>query len=326
MSKEGNEKINNIIEEISKKTKEAKLTGDLEQHAHVAESISEDTAPQSVGAESRIEPKTEELTEKKHQPSNDAIEHEARLRGWRPLDEYSGDRSKWRSADEFLEVGKIYDQHKSVKLERELTSMQQQMNRILEINQKQAERLAQEKADYLEAARLQAIQEGNVEQFSKIDNQLKEVHKEVDTYKQQPTQPNHLYLSFKEKNSEWFNYDTIDNAQLTNLAIAHEKQLIANRPELTREQILELTEQAIKSSNLYLSAHSNRNRDRPSAVTINSPENSTLKKTNKGKTFKDLPLEMQRTINNMYASVPKMKLTKDQYAQQLFDIGAVNNE
>ena len=321
MSKEGNEKINNIIEETTKKIQEAKGR-DPEKDI-----VEEEANPKEV--EANVESATlqvEDKVQEEHKPGNEAVEHEARLRGWRPLDEYDGDKSKWRSADEFLEVGKIYDQHKSVKLERELTSMQQQMSRILEINQKQAERLAQEKADYLEAARLQAIQEGNVEQFSKIDNQLKEVHKEVNTYKQQPAQPNPLYLSFKEKNSEWFNHNSIDNSQLTNLAIEYEKQLIANRPELTAEQRLEMTESAIKSSNLYISSHTNRNRERPTNVTLSSPENSSLKKTAKGKSFKDLPFEMQRTINNMYNSVPKMKLSKDEYAQQLFDIGAVTNE
>jgi hypothetical protein len=317
LSTETESKINDII---SEQTIQSKNMNNIE-----------DKKDNNIEIKDNEENKNEDIGEiETHQniQNTDAqskSEHEARLRGWRPLDEYDGDKSKWRSADEFLEVGKIYDQNKSVKLERELSSMQQQMDQILEINKKQAEKLAREKAEYLEIARLQAIQESNVDQVNKIDTQLYDVKQEINTYKEQP-KVDVRYKLFIEKNKDWLNSDTIDNMQLARLANDYEQQLINNRPELTIDQRLELTEKAIKSSDLYLSKHVNRNRDRPTNITLNSPENSNLKKGNKKYLFKDLPNEMQRTVNNIYNRMKNMGISKDEYAQQLFESGVITNE
>lgn len=321
MSKEGVAKIDAIIAETSAKTKEAVINPAILEEL-VPENVPE-IAKEEVTEEK--EPKKEPVKETKPtetKSSTSDIEKEARLRGWRPLGEYDGDEKHWRSAEEYLEVGKIYDQQESTKLRREINSMQQQMSKVLEINQKQAERLAQEKADYLEAARLQAIQEANVDQVKRIDDQLTNVKQELNTYKKPAITQE--ALMFQERNKDWFNTTTIDNMQLMRLAVDYENQLAAKQPDLSVEQRLEMTEKAVKESDFYRNKYINKNRDRPSAVTLSSPENSSLKPAkNKGKTFNDLPREYQTLVNNIYKSVPKLKLSKDEYAQQLFESGVI---
>lgn len=320
MSKEANEKINDIVSSMGTKETENK------------ESVNEEI---SIKTEER-----EEITEEKILESNNEeiivdkkynnIEREARLRGWKPKEEYDGDKSKWRSAEDFLEVGKIYDQQQSKKLERELSEIKEEMRFVREINVKQAEKLAQEKADYLRAAKLEAIQAGNVEQVDRIDTQLNTINKEVDAYRAETSKPkfDSRLISFKDRNKDWFNSDTIDNMQLVNHAIEYEKMLSNTRPELTVDQRLDLTEKAIRSSQIYMSSHINKNRERPSDVTINAPENSSIRKSSKKHTFNDLPFKTQQYINNIYKSSPSLSktLSKDAYAQQLFESGDINDE
>jgi hypothetical protein len=327
MSKETNDKIDNIVASMNTQATEG------------GESKQEGVAPKAEVKEDQKQEdhKIQVEEEQEHSASDESLhsvnkeyEHEARLRGWKPKEEYDGDKSKWRNAEEFLEVGKIYDQQQSKKLERELNEIKEEMRFVRDINVKQAERLAQEKVDYLRAAKSEAIQAGNIEQVDIIDTQLNIVNKEVDSYKTENSRPkfDSRLVSFKERNKDWFNSETIDNMQLVNHAIEYEKMLGNTRPELTIDQRLDLTEKAIRSSQSYLSTHVNKNRERPSDVTINAPENSSFRKSNKKRTFNDLPFKSQQYINNIYKAAPQLSksLSKDEYAQQLFESGELNNE
>ncbi len=114
------------------------------------------------------------------------IEADARADGWVPLEEFKGNKDSWADAKEFLRVGKIIKSRdeKAARLERELSSLKQATNNMMEKLQR-AETIAYEKATRdLEARLARAKEIGDVEEALDVAERQRQLNQQsVDTVK-----------------------------------------------------------------------------------------------------------------------------------------------
>lgn len=131
-----------------------------------------------------------------------SIEAQARARGWKPLEEFNGPPSRWRTAEEFLRIGdsdnRILREEvrrlgtQNERLERQvgdlLNSAEEQreaLSEMRELARRADERgYARALAD-LKAQRKEAVEEGNTALFDQLDEQVRE----LETERARPTAP-----------------------------------------------------------------------------------------------------------------------------------------
>lgn len=121
---------------------------------------------------------TETVVESKAETS---IEDTARSMGWKPLEEFEGNKENWADAKEYVRVGKIIEDRdkKAAKLEREIKELKNITKTMLTTMQKQ-EAIAYEKASRdLELKLARAKEIGDVEEALDISQQQKDLHQAV---------------------------------------------------------------------------------------------------------------------------------------------------
>ncbi len=114
-------------------------------------------------------------------------EDEAREMGWKPLEEFEGNKDNWADAKEFVRVGKIIKSRdeKANKLEKELKELKTITKTMLTTMQKQ-EQIAYEKAARdLESKLARAKEIGDVEEALDISQKQKELHQAVQSQQTQ---------------------------------------------------------------------------------------------------------------------------------------------
>ena len=252
------------------------------------------------------------------------IEKQAMEMGWRPADKFdtSSEGKRFISAEEFVERGQLFK-----KIDHQKAELQQLKNVVKDMTEhyKKTEELAYNRAmTDLINARNQAVAEGDVENFAKLDKQMLDVQRQAIQAQQIPTVQveqqappvSEMANQFFSRNQHWFNNDTLENKQMVNFALAADEFMAIRRPELPEKERLALVEADIRRA--FPHRFENANRAAPAVVATTRPETGTKKDSS----LVDRLSHRQRALakamveGNLYTS-------EEEYAKDLETRGAL---
>lgn len=156
------------------------------------------------------------------------IEEQARLRGWKPLEEYHGDPKRWRSAEDFMRVGQndraiLAEENRRLgikvhRMERQLTELQNTaaeqvaaLGEMRELARRADDRGYQRGLAELKAKRSEAVEAGDTTAFDQIEQQITALETERAKVPDKPADPpapklNPAIVEFIEANP-WYTKD-----------------------------------------------------------------------------------------------------------------------
>lgn len=267
---------------------------------------------------------TTDIVEDKQFSGLSDVEKEAIRQGWVPKDQFKGDPKHWRDAKAWVDRGELLE--KLNKSHEETKLLQQSLRHLLDLNKNAFEKAKKAEADSLLKAKRDAIVSGNVEAVETIEQEYAKLTKSADVEISQSEIPKEVY-EFVDRNKSWFNDDTQHNKDLKSWATAYENNLL-NKYKISDPILrLEEVEKAVKEHPIYKkmygtssSSAENTQRTRPSVVETSR----TPIKTNASSPYALLPEEAKIVVRRFVDKLPKNTMTRDEYAQQLIDSGAVN--
>lgn len=190
-----------------------------------------------------------------------SIETVAREQGWKPIEEFDGDKSKWVSAETFVAKGELIAKIES--LGKKLKDSDKAIKMLTEHHQKVKESEFKRAVEYLKAQKKQAYETGDVDKIIEIDDKIAEVKEtqKAQIAAESVTTPD-VHPSFQKWQDEnkWYTTDTEMRAD----ADAFGNAYAANNPDKTPEQVLEYVSTKIKK--VYKDKFENPNRSKASAV------------------------------------------------------------
>ena len=165
-----------------------------------------------------------------------AAESEARAKGWRPQEEFSGDATKWVDHEEFLKRSDLY--HTIGK-----------MNQTLKKRDKEIEAIVNYTKQQTEAAYQRGLQEAHGRLDAAVEAKdpaaVREITKEIVQLEQQKPAPAaqseelpEEVQDFQERNASWFDKD----AKMTRVAIALAQQFAEEHPRMSVTKRLQMVE------------------------------------------------------------------------------------
>jgi len=241
------------------------------------------------------------------------VEEKARQMGWVSQEEWKGDPGKWRPAEEFVERG----ENIIPILKDRVSKLEEELQISLKLNKAEIEAvkkatLAQAQKDYekqldeLRKQKFEAVQSGDVEQYTKIERQEKNL-KPPEEPKSQETP---VFAEWKAKNS-WYGADK----DLTDWAEFVAAKIHTENPNMEEKAFYESVASRVKTQ--YPDKFTNPNREKPDMVEGGGAKPSG----GKGKTWSDLP----DSAKSAYARLAKKfedkgrKLDKDTYVKGYFE-------
>lgn len=250
------------------------------------------------------------------------FEPEAIGMGWRPLEEWKDDPSKWRSAKDFVTRGREIQpilrasnkrlEAKLQKLEAELADKDRAIGEIREFNSKTEERAYNRALEKLRTDRKGAIEKGDGDAFDKADEQIRELEearpkKEAKPNGQQQPQKPDVVLEKWFADNRWYGQNK--NATRVANGIGHE--LRQEQPGLVGQPFLEELNRRMRDE--MPEVYTDPRRDRP--ATVEGAGNGAQRRSGK-KSAADLPAEVREQGQRFV----KQKLFKDldAYAAEYF--------
>ncbi len=225
----------------------------------------------------------------------------ARSLGWKPKEEYDGDK-RWVDADEFLERQELYDGiHKSNRSVKKLKKVIE----TLVVHNKSIEEAAYQKAlDTLRQEKKTAAADNDVAAVVAIDEKIDAVKEKLSTAKTGATAPaaTELFEEWMEQNP-WYSkdHDQFDEDMFMYASgLGH--QLETEHDDWSPEKIL--SEVSKRTKKTFEWKFKNGNREVPNKVNSKKTATSTVETgTNKKFTYDMLPPEAQ----GMYRTLVKTK-------------------
>lgn len=190
------------------------------------------------------------------------LEERARIRGWRPLEEYKGDPAKWRDAEEFMLIGQ--DPHvmaiENKRLAGRLARVDGRIERLQKTVEDQAgameelrklARRADEtgykraRAELLEERKL-AVETGDTGAFEQIEQRLETLDTERRASELPPAAPTRSPIdpaitAFQQANASWF----VPGSPLHKAMVAHFEIVEQRAPDQTIGQQLETAKKRV---------------------------------------------------------------------------------
>ena len=221
----------------------------------------------------------------------DAPEDIARSQGWRPKEEYEGDKTKWVPADEFLRrkplFDKIHEQSKLLKnYEKAIIDTQETVKKIEERTRREEQEKYQRQLDEIKAQRRAAIREGDEETVDRLDEQLKRVENAKPAEPARPEAQQEEQQAPKEildwvGRNKWYEQDE-DLRDFMNA-----KQMQNLQRGMSVAEALQASEKQVRQA--FSHKFENPNKDKPSPAIPRNPE---PKKAG----IDDLPAHMRNTF------------------------------
>jgi hypothetical protein len=262
-----------------------------------------------------------------------AMEH-----GWLPKDDFKGDPERWVTAHQFLDrvlyMDKISVQNKQLEELKHMNKALMDMMKEQQVSEKER------KAEKILKLKRAAIEEGNVDQAEKYEEQFHKIvgdkvynhqaevvgqaDKGMDNKDKFTLEERRVINQFFARNANWYNKVTPMNEAMMAFAIAREREIALTQPQLPLAERLELTEKQTKIE--FPQVFDNQNRTRAKAVESNTHNSRNISASpNKNKiTYKELPTEVKKVIDEMASY--NTNLDKDKYAQELLDKGYIAYE
>lgn len=190
-----------------------------------------------------------------------SIEDTAKAQGWRPLEEFDGDKSKWVSAETFVAKGELIGKIET--LGKKLKDADKAIKMLTEHHQKVKESEFKRALDYLKAQKKQAYETGDVDKILEIDEKIseaKEAQRNIPKEEEEVKPDVHPSFQKWQEENAWYTTDS----EMRQDADAFGNAYAANNPNKDPEEVLEYVTKKIKK--LYKDKFENPNRTKASAV------------------------------------------------------------
>lgn len=241
--------------------------------------------------------------------------------GWVPKDQFTGDPTKWRPADIFLEQGALMS--KVSASNKKVTKMQQALESAVTLIKKQAEAATVKTKNELIERRNAAIVDSDVDSVNQYDKQIQELETP-------PPSPQDVasddVQQFVYDNAEWFNNDTNENAGMRAFAVRAEGQLHKNFPQMSEQQRLAKTKEMVTKA---FPTRFGGGKPQPVVrkASQQKVEGASQRREvkSKGITYQDLPSHVKQVVHTVWIGSGK-KISKDEYAKELLRTGAIAYE
>ncbi len=216
------------------------------------------------------------------------VEQRAMAAGWKPLDQFEGDKADFRSAREFLDRGELLDSIKGLK--RTINEQKDVMQHLADFNKKIEEDTRKRVIAELETSHRHAVEVGDVAAAEEAAKKLIEANQvSIST----PSAPAPLVTEeakrFVARNAAWFNNDSAENSAMTAFAIRRDMEL--TNQGLSPEESLKIVESEIRKS------YAHRFHQAPSASAVAAP--STTAKVLREDDARSLPEYHQKMIKQL---------------------------
>lgn len=166
-----------------------------------------------------------------------AIEQRAMEQGWRPKEEFQGDPEAFIDAPEFVRRGELFS--KIEVTTRELKQVRQALDALKDHHSKVKETEYKRALASLEAARKQALVEGEHERFFALEEKIEEIKTEKQTFDEElqqasaPAQEVHPAFADWLSKNKWYETDEAMRAYADRLGTKYAKTL--SPPEALRQ-------------------------------------------------------------------------------------------
>ena len=250
-------------------------------------------------------------------------EAEARLLGWKPLEEFNGPPERWRDAEAFLEKGKQingflrkdFDKlRKELELrDQRIASLEDNIREFAEYHRETEARAYKRAIASLQEERKVALRESDGARVVEIEEQLDEL-KEASQKQLAPraiaprdqAQPDPAFVAWVDANP-WYK----ENRTLRALVHDYAEEVKRQEPALIGTAFLDRVKQLVQSEHPEL--FDSPERRRPSAVV--GGDDTRRPTGGRGKTYADLPLEARIACDKF---VKQGYLTRETYVKDYF--------
>lgn len=256
-----------------------------------------------------------------------AIEQEAVKTGWVPKEQFKGDPSKWRPADQWVERGREYIpfikaekrelEGKVSDLTAKLDQTTDMMRKMVQIQSKYSDDFYDTKIADIKTRKRQAAEEQDWDLYDNLDAQETTIKKpeplpDPSVNQGAPISPG--MQRWVDENKEWFKVDK----DLTDYAV-----FLANKMETEGSPLIapgreyELGQEVKKNlERIFPDKFKNPNQQRSDfdESHLRSPD---LQNRNKGKTWNDLPDVAKAQCEKLITEIPNY--TKEQYIKDYFE-------
>lgn len=309
-----NEKLQQELEaELAKLDKESSKDSSKEDVSKTETTeldTKSDTESDSVDDTSTDQDSSESEHTKSSETKYTEIELQAIEQGWNP--DHKGPNKK--TAEQFIRDGSFFKKIDEQK--KEISELKSMVKQQLDHNRK-VEQAAYEKAlKDLQIAKYQAIQEGDVDTYNKVENQTKIVEQQLEQVKPaEPTPPGRSpeLQAFLDNNKSWFNLETPENRRMAAMAnsVFQIELEEANRTgrQINEAELLKKVEAEIKDT--FKHRFENANQKKPSLVTKGTVGSGQATK----ESISGLTKQQQEFIRKAKQIDPSF--TADKYIKQL---------
>ena len=256
------------------------------------------------------------------------VESRAKSMGWIPKEEFKGDTSKWRPADEYVQraedlmpilrsqLGRYeskINQYESeiTSLKSDLTAQKETSKKIVKMSET-AQKMAYEQAKRdLTAKQIQAVADSDIDKWQALEEQKDNLAKPetIEIPEQAPTTPyNDTVFKQWHSTNTWYQQDK----DMTEYAEFQAQKMIQQNPQMPYDQVLKTVEDRIKETfpNKF------ENPARQQASSVDSGSQRSVSDESGKKTYRNLPADAKEQCDKL---VEQGIYTKDQYVKDYFE-------
>lgn len=233
------------------------------------------------------------------------IEAEALEMGWRPLDQFKGDKSNFIDAAEFVRRGKEFVpflKANNAKLEKEVQGLKKTLKQFGEFHTKVEQRAYERALKDLEQRQAEAVEANDLAEVRAVTKEIADLTAEVKAgAKEAPQDDAEAFDEWKEANP-WFEKDKV----LRGAAIAIADEIKGDYPDPIKQR----AEIAKRIKAEFPEKFTNPRRQQAAAV-----EGAERGPRTSGKTYADLPADAKAFCDEL---VRNKVITKEQYVKDFF--------
>ena len=221
----------------------------------------------------------------------------ARMMGHIPKEEFRGDPEKWVPPDKYVEraenlmpvlksqLGKY--ENKISNLEAQIESQKKTTEKLLKMGETVQKRAYEQAKRDLTAQQVQAVSDGDVEKWQRLEDQKESLPQpEVIEAEQPVSSP--VFDQWRSGN-EWY----LKDEDMTDFANLYGQKMQQQNPNMPYDQILTSVEKKIKET--FPTKFENPNREIPSAV--DGSTNRQVTEKSNGQSYNDLPADAKAMCN-----------------------------
>ena len=166
-------------------------------------------------------------------------EKTARRQGWLPQEEFKGDSSNWRPAQEYIEHGKVIRESQI----NEVRDLKKSLIFTTKMLKDLVEERESEKAQRLTDMRREAIEASDVGRVDEIDKNLQDNLKKLEEIRRTPEQ--NTLQEWETKHSSWVNENTPENKKMLYRARMYGTEYEVDHPNSSPQDVLNFVEEKI---------------------------------------------------------------------------------